>query len=415
MNARKKVVITGGGVVSGLGLGLETFWQGLLNNQSSIGVKDQWGMTDLAHDDEAIYYSPSAPFDVSMFVDNLKPPFPLKYSQLALAGCRLALQDAKLDISDLVAERLGLILDTTLSANAATETFLYKLFQDGPAKVSPFIFTKTTTNCALGDVARAFKLKGPSSILLGENSACYGYDLIEEGKADVVICGGFDEFRETTLLANLQRGNTPSAQGASNTEHRLLSDAIACEEGTTIFGEASAFVVLESAEHARLRGATILAELVDYQVSHDEAYHDFIAQRSAESLTDHWRSLCQRTGIRPDEVALLVGGGGLPAHIRAYETPAIRDFWHDAPVPRYTNVKAHTGETFSASPLLSLLAGALCLHEHKVIGTLYNPDQLGLADVATTHTIDYPFSPGQYAFVNSIHMGGNTVTLALRA
>ena len=413
MNARKKVVITGGGVVSGLGLGLEAFWQGLLDNRSSIAVKDEWSMTDLATD-EAIYYSPSTPFDVAMYVDNLKPPFPLKYSQLALAGCRLALQDAKLDISELVSERLGLILDTTLSANAATETFLYKLFQDGPAKVSPFIFTKTTTNCALGDVARAFKLKGPSSILLGENSACYGYDLIEEGKADVVICGGFDELREPTMLANLKRGNTPSAHGVT-AEYRSLNEAIACEEGTTIFGEASAFVVLESEEHARRRGATILAELIDYQISHDDAYQDFIAQRSARSLVDHWHSLCQRTGIRPEEVALLVGGGGLPAHIRGYETPAIREFWDESQTPLYTNVKAHTGETFSASPLLSLLTGALCLHENKVIGTLYDPDQLGLPDVASNKTIDHTFTAGQYAFVNSIHMGGNTVTLALRA
>ena len=414
MNARRKVVITGGGVVSGFGLGLDAFWQGLLANQSSIAIKDQWSMTDLATD-EAIYYSPSTPFDVAMFVDNLKPPFPLKYSQLALAGCRLALQDANLDVSDLVAERLGLILDTTLSANAATETFLYKLFQDGPAKVSPFVFTKTTTNCALGDVARAFKLRGPSSILLGENSACYGYDLIEEGKADVVICGGFDELREPTLLANYQRGYTPSASGSVYGEHRSLNEAIACEEGTAIFGEASAFVVLESAEHARKRGATILAELVDYHISHDPAYEDFINQRSSESLVNHWNNLFQQTGIRPDEVALLVGGGGLPVHIRGYETPAIRSVWGEEQTPRYTNVKAHTGETFSASPVLSLLTGALCLHEQKVIGTLYDPDQLGLSDAATAHTIDHAFTPGQYAFVNSIHMGGNTVTLAIRA
>ena len=412
MNARKKVVITGGGVVSGLGLGLDSFWNGLLDNRSSVTVKDTWDVPDLATS-ETIYYSPSAPFEVSSFIDNLKPPFPLKYSQLAMVGCQLALKNAQLDLSTLVPERLGLILDTTLSANAAAEAFLYKLLLDGPAKVSPFMFTKTTTNCALGDVARAFRLRGPSSILLGENSACYGYDLIEEGKADVVVCGGFDEIRETTLLANYRRGYTPPV--VVDGRQRPLSEAIANEEGVAIFGEASAFVVLESAEHARQRGATVLAELVDYHISRDTFYQDFIYERRADDLTDHLRTLCEQTGIHPDEVALLVGGGGLPNHIRQYETPAIRSVWGTGKSPRYTNVKAHTGETFSASPLLSLLTGALCLHHHKVTGTLYDPVQMGLSDMATTDTIDHAFSPDDYAFVNSLHVGGNTVTMALRS
>lgn len=412
MNARKKVVITGGGVVSGLGIGLDAFWNGLLDNRSSVTVKDTWDVPDLATS-ETIYYSPSAPFEVASFIDNLKPPFPLKYSQLAMVGCQLALQNARLDLTTLTPERLGLILDTTLSANAAAEAFLYKLLLDGPAKVSPFMFTKTTTNCALGDVARAFRLRGPSSILLGENSACYGYDLIEEGKADVVVCGGFDEIRETTLLANYRRGYTPPA--VVDGRQRPLSEAIANEEGVAVFGEASAFVVLESAEHAHQRGATVLAELIDYHISRDTCYQDFIYERRADDLTDHLRTLCAQTGIRPNEVALLVGGGGLPNHIRNYETPAIRSVWGTDRTPRYTNVKAHTGETFSASPLLSLLTGALCLHHHKVTGTLYDPAQMGLADTATTDTIDYAFSPDDYAFVNSLHVGGNTVTMALRA
>jgi 3-oxoacyl-[acyl-carrier-protein] synthase II len=411
MNTRKEVVITGGGVVSGLGIGLDAFWDGLLANQTSIGIKDTWDVPDLATD-EAIYYSPSVPFELSAYVEKLKPPFPLKYSQLALVGCQLALKNAGLDLTDLVPERLGLILDTTLSANAAAEAFLFKLLKDGPTNVSPFVFTKTTTNCALGDVARAFRLRGPSSILLGENSACYGYDLIEEGKADVVICGGFDEIRETTLLANYRRGYTPSA--VVNGKHRPLSEAINEENGVAMFGEASAFVVLESAEHARRRGATVLAKLVDYHISRDTAYRDFIYERSAENLTDHLLTLCRQTGIRPAEVALLVGAGGLPAHIRDYEAPAIRAVWGSDPAPRYTNVKAHVGETLSASPLLSLLTGALCLHRHKVTGTRYDPARLGLPDEATTDTIDHAFADTDYAFVNSLHVGGNTVTMALR-
>ena len=411
MNTASQVVITGGGVISGLGIGLDAFWQGVLANKSGVVVKNEWNVPDLATD-EAIFYSPSVPFEVGSFVDNLKPPYPLKYSQLAMVGCQLAIQNAQLDLTTLVPERLGLILDTSLSANQATETFLTKLFQDGPAKVSPFVFTKTTTNCALGDVARAFKLRGPSSILLGENSACYGYDLIKEGKADVIICGGFDEMREAWLLAYYGRGYTPSAQ--LDGQPRSLTDALADDDGVAIFGEASAFVVLESAEHARQRGATILAELVDYHISRDTAYQDFIYERTATDLAEHLHDLCEQTGIAPEAVALVVGGGGLPKHIRAYETAAIQTVWPTEALPRYTNVKAHTGEAFSASPILSLLTGALCLHHHKVAGTLYDPAQLGLAGSASASTVDHQFAPTDHAFINSLHTGGNTVTMALR-
>jgi 3-oxoacyl-[acyl-carrier-protein] synthase II len=412
MKFKPSVVLTGGGVLSGLGVGIEPFWQGLRQNQSAITVKDVWNVPDLATN-EAIFYAPCAEFVLAAHVDGLRPPFPLRYSQLAMVGCRLAINHAGLDLNTLVPEQLGLILDTTLSANAAAEAFLYKLYQDGPAKVSPFVFTKTTTNCALGDVARAFKLKGPSSILLGENSVCYGYDLIRDGKADVVICGGFDEIRETTLLANLNRGYLPPVMDASG-RRRSFTESLCDELGTIVYGEGAAFAVLESAEHAQRRGAAVLAEVLDYQVSGDSAYRDFIYERSADDLLDHLTEFCQNSQIDPASVNLFVGGGGLPWHIRNYEAPALYNLWTNDSLPAYVNIKGRTGETFSGSPVMSLLTGALCLRDNVVVGSGYTPVQTGLPTAAPEYTIDHTFAAGSTAFVHSLHVGGNAVTIALR-
>ncbi|QHV96217.1 beta-ketoacyl synthase N-terminal-like domain-containing protein [Spirosoma endbachense] len=412
MKTKPSVVLTGGGVLSGLGVGLEPFWDALRRNESAVTVKDTWNVPDLATN-EAIFYAPCADFSLTDHVGNLRPPFPLRYSQLAMVGCRLAIDNAGLDLTGLVPEQLGLILDTTLSANAAAEAFLYKLYTDGPSKVSPFVFTKTTTNCALGDVARAFKLKGPSSILLGENSVCYGYDLIRDGKADVVICGGFDEIRETTLLANLYRGYLPSVTDSSG-QRRTFAESLRDEQGIIVYGEGAAFAVLESAEHALRRQAAVLAEIVNYQVSGDTSYRDFIYERSADDLLDHLTEFCQNSQIDPSGVDLFVGGGGLPWHIRDYETPAIQDLWADSSLPAYANIKGQTGETFSASPIMSLLAGALCLRDNVVIGTGYEPAQVGLPTVAPKRTTDRVFGAGATAFVHSLHVGGNAVTLAIR-
>lgn len=388
------------------------FWNALRRNESAITVKETWNVPDLATD-EAIFYAPCAEFNLTEHVGSLRPPLPLRYSQLAMVGCRLAIDNAGLDLAGLVPEQLGLILDTTLSANAAAEAFLYKLYIDGPAKVSPFVFTKTTTNCALGDVARAFKLKGPSSILLGENSVCYGYDLIRDGKADVVICGGFDEIRETTLLASRHRGYLPSVTDPSG-QRRTFAESLRDEQGVIVYGEGAAYAVLESAEHARRRQATVLAEIVNYQVSGDTSYRDFIYERSADDLVDHLTEFCQYSQIDPSRVELFMGGGGLPWHIRNYEAPAIHDLWADSSLPAYANIKGHTGETFSASPIMSLLAGALCLRDNVVVGSGYDPAQTGLPTVAPEHTIDRAFRSGTTAFIHSLHVGGNAVTLAIR-
>jgi 3-oxoacyl-[acyl-carrier-protein] synthase II len=411
METQEKIVITGCGIVSGLGIGVQPFWEKLKAGESSIKVKDEWNTPDLDCS-TPVFYSKCADFSISEYFTDLKPPFPLRYSQLAMMGCKLAIEDANLDLASLSPEQIGLVLDTSCSSNGAAEAFLFKLFQDGPAKVSPFIFTKTTTNCALGDVARAFTLRGPSSILLGENSVCYGYDLIKAGKADIVICGGFDEIRETAILANQYRGYLPSVE--KNGKTRTFAESLVDEEGKVVYGEAASFVVLESESHAQKRGAKIYAQMLDYHVSGDEAYQDFIYDRSADSLKQHLVDFSESRQIDLEQVSLIVGASGMPWNVREYEAPVINDLWKNSTKPFYTTVKGAVGEGFSSSPITSLITGALCLQNDTVVGSGYNPQQVGLNGAAPKLAVSYSFEDDDIALVNSIHMGGNTVTVALK-
>jgi 3-oxoacyl-[acyl-carrier-protein] synthase II len=410
MQTEHKVVITGGGVVSGLGIGIEPFWNGLINNKSAIVIKDEWNTPDLDCS-TPIFFAPCADFKLGDYYKDLRPPLPLKYSQLAMVACRLALEDANINLSEIIPERIGLIMDTSFSSTAAAEEFLFKLYTDGPSRVSPFIFTKTTTNCALGDVARALKLKGPSSILLGENSACYGYDLIKDGKADLVVCGGFDEVRETTQLAHQQRGYLSRTE--KNGQRISFEESLKYEEGIAVNGEGSSFVILESAEHAAKRNAKIYAEMVDYYITGDESYVDYLYQRSAVSMTQHLENFCKINAFHTEDIKLIVGASCLPWNIREYEKPAIESLWGNNK-PKYTTIKGKTGETFSGSHMMALLTGALCMQNNKVAGTGYDSVQTGLEGFAPKDTIDYDFEEGSLAFVNTIHYGGNTVTIALK-
>jgi 3-oxoacyl-[acyl-carrier-protein] synthase II len=122
----------------------------------------------------------------------------------------------------------------------------------------------------------------------------------------------------------------------------------------------------------------------------------------------------ENTHISLNNVKLLVGGAGLPWNVRTYEKPAIDTLWQTEEKPFYTTIKGKTGETFSASPVLSLITGALCMKHNKIIGTGYDPLQTGLGNLAPQSALNHAFETGDITFVNSIHMGGNTVTVALQ-
>ncbi|MBD2754061.1 beta-ketoacyl synthase N-terminal-like domain-containing protein [Spirosoma validum] len=406
MSANQTIVLTGGGILSSLGNGVETFWQNLLADQAGVGIREDWTIPEIGTQ----YFGTCQPFTFTEAFSKLKPPFPLKYSQLAMMACHLAFQHAGLSMDELTPERVGLLLDTSFGANAAAEEFLIKLFQAGPAKVSPFTFTKTTVNCALGDVARTFGIKGPSSMSLGENSVCYGYDLLQDGKADVVVCGGFDEVREITLWSYAERKYLLSPK--SDGQPVDLPNNTSTDNEVMVMGEASAFVVLETLEHAKARGATIYAELVDYHAQNDRDYREFMHTRSEDDLTSTMNGVLRRSNTSPSSVGLVVGGACLPQHLSGAEGNAIRRIWPTDDL-YYTTLKGRIGETFSASGIASLLTAALALRDKVVPGTGYASteptDGLRIPETTTTYE-----SEKDYALVNSWHASGNNVSLLLK-
>ncbi len=119
-------------------------------------------------------------FSVKYYLPKLRPPYPSRYSQLALVATSLAIQDAQIELTSIDPTRIGTVLNTEFGPNEAVEKYLMDLFTKGPAAVSPLLFSRTVANVALGEIARYFQLKGPSSMLLGENSVCYAYDLLQD-------------------------------------------------------------------------------------------------------------------------------------------------------------------------------------------------------------------------------------------
>lgn len=421
MNAstpQARVVITGIGVVSSLGAGAEEHYDNLRKGRGGSVIKDTWSEPELNLE----YFFPCPEFDIKSSFAGLKAPFPLRYSQLAMMGCLKAVEDAGIRDLDIPRERLGMILNTTFAANAAVESYLRKLYGDGPRKTSPFTFTKTVSNCALGDITRYFKFRGPSSILLGENSVCYGLDLLRDNEADIMICGGFDEVRDINVLSHREAGvlSTPGAETTGSAHDNLVA-TLRREEtsGQTILGEGSAFVVLEKREHALARGAKIYAEIKDYATIRDEAYVDWVPERNQGDFSYVMDASMKYARVTPAEVDCVVGGAGLPWQANDQEVAAIRSVWNDSPVS-YTMVKPLTGETFGASGPMALATAAMMMERNEIIGTGLPADLFTVSATASpTVSISERTVPARgrlrNVLVNSLHAGGNTTSIVLGA
>jgi 3-oxoacyl-(acyl-carrier-protein) synthase len=414
-NQQQRVVITGVGIVSSLGMGAEEHYENLRKGQSGGTIKNEWTEPELKEE----YFFPCPNFNIKDSFEGLRAPFPLRYSQLAMMGCLKAVEDAGIYDLDIPRERLGMILNTTFAANGAVEAYLRKLFGQGPRKASPFTFTKTVSNCALGDITRYFKFRGPSSILLGENSVCYGLDLIRDDEADIMICGGFDEVRDIIVLSHRQAGILPDPNGteSENAQADLLRTLTRGQNGgQTLMGEGSAFVVLEKIEHAQARGAKIYAEVKNYATVRDEAYVDWVPERNQDDFSYVMDQSMKFSEVQPSEVDCVVGSAGLPWQAREQEVTAIASVWNDRPV-HYTMTKTMTGETFGASGPMTLATAALMMDRDEVVGTGIPADLFGppVGNVSICEDTRPVKSPLRNVLVNSVHTGGNTTSIVLGA
>ncbi len=408
MEQSDKIVITGIGVVSGLGVGKDAFWENAIAGKTAITKKSEWDLEGIG-----TQYFGSCSFSMKNYFEKVSVPPPLRYSQLALLGCKLALDDADVSTENLAADRVGLIMNTNFGASDAVERYLGSLFRRGAAGVSPMLFTKTVNNCALGDTARMFNLKGPSSMLVGEDSVCYGLDLLRDKRADVMVCGGFDETRSIFVRPYAKQGHLlPVQSGLTLSESLTNID----DTGKIILGEASAFVVLERLEHAQQRGSTIYAEVAGAATRCDHVGNHLIFERTPDDLRSTMTDALRDGHCSYQEVGLVVGTSCLPWQIASYELPALREIWSDENI-LYTTIKGKIGETFGGSSVTSLAVGALSLTHQIVPGTGFSAqhfkesNHVVLPENASNYSL---INDRSCAIVNTSHIGGNITSVVLR-
>jgi 3-oxoacyl-[acyl-carrier-protein] synthase II len=294
----RRVVITGMGVVTPIGCDIPTFWRRLVAGESGVGVIDRFDLGDLPVRIAALVKD----FEPEAFLDRKEIRRTDRFVQYALAASQMAYDDAGFR-SPPDGERFGVFIGSGLGG---LETMLsnYDTLQErGHRRVSPFMVPMMIGNMASGEVSIRFGAKGPSgtpvsACATGNNAIGDAFRLIRTGVTDVMLAGGAEAVVHPLALAGFA---SMRALSTRNDEPERASRPFDRDRDGFVMGEGAGVMVLEELEHARRRGARILAELVGFGQSSD-AYHATAPDPAGEGAARAMRLALADAGLAPEEV-----------------------------------------------------------------------------------------------------------------
>jgi 3-oxoacyl-[acyl-carrier-protein] synthase II len=393
-----RVVVTGIGILSGFGIGKDVFWEGLLSDQSAIYPFDGWRMPEIG----CQFVAQIPDWDAKSYLPKLRPPYPSRYSQMAMTAVALALRDAQLDLTTIDATRIGTLLNADLGPIATVEKYLVDLFTKGAETANPLLFARTVANVALGDIARYFQFRGVSSMLIGENSLGYAYELLQDDRADIIVCGGVDELQEALLWSYKNLGLLSSPEQDQPPFQPYLG-----QSSGMVLGEAVAMLILERYDHAIQRQAKIYSEVLGYATLCDRAANYILSDRTCEDLINVMKAALNEADLSPSDINFVIGCASSHPQLSQVELSALKTLWQDSSV-KITSIKGSVGETLGSSGSLGLSAAALSLKT----GVIPSCGQVPVDTVAVVAPRSQP-NQSRFCLCNSIHMGGNNTTIVL--
>ncbi len=361
---RRRIVVTGLGMVSSLGNTVEDSWAALIAGRSGAGTITQFDATGYP----ANFACEVKDLDVTEYVDYKASRRMDRFTHLALAAARQAEADSGLRIAE-ISDRVGAAVATGIGGLRSFEACVDQLRERGPDRVNPFSIVQIIPNLAAGWVSIELGTKGP---LLAQCTACAasnmaigdGMDAIRLGRADVMLCGGTEAPVTKVGIAGF---GAMRAISRRNDDPERASRPFDGERDGFVMGEASAMVVIEALEHAQARGAKIYAELLGYGVSSD-ATHVSDPDPTGESPARALRMAFVDAGVDPSEVGYVNAHGtstpiGDSAETRVLKVALGEEKAYRTPVSSTKGATGHclgaAGAVEAAFTILALERGVL--------------------------------------------------------
>jgi len=407
----RRVVVTGIGLVSSLGIGTSENWNALLAGTSGVGRITQFDLTGFAVQIAAEVKG----FDPLQFVDKKAVKKMDVFIQYAIAASQFAVDDSKLVIGSDNATDVGVFIGSGIGGFATIEREHKALLDGGPRRISPFFIPSAIINLASGHVSIRFGAKGPN---LASCTACSAsahaigdsFEIIRRGDADAMIAGGSE-----AAITPMSVGGFSAMRALStrNDEPGKACRPFDKDRDGFIIGEGAGILVLEELEAARRRGARIYAEIVGYGMSAD-AYHITAPSEDGNGAVRVMQLALKKAGIAPEQVDYINAHGTSTPFNDRLETLAIkRCFGEHARRVAISSTKSMTGHLLGGAGGLEAGISALAVYHQAVPPTvnLDNPDP--------DCDLDYvPHSSRQlkiqYALSNSFGFGGTNAALLFK-
>ena len=365
---RRRVVITGMGTISAVGLNLQDSWSALINGKSGVGMITKFDTTEYATKfaAEVKGFQPENHFEVKE-VRRLDP-----FAQYAIVCAREALMQSGLDLEKEVRDRIGVIVGSGIGGMLSMETEMAKLLSQGPRRVSPFFIPQMISDIAAGHISMEYNLKGPNYATV---SACAtsGHSIgaaamaIQRGDADVMVAGGSEAAITPIGIAGF---NSMKALSTRNDDPATASRPFDLNRDGFVMGEGAGILILEDLDHALARGAKIWAEMAGIGFTAD-AYHLTAPAPGGEGAVRAMRVCLKDGGLKPEEVDYINAHGTSTPYNDKNETEAIKTVFGDKAYDlAISSTKSMTGHILGAAGAIELIVSTLAIHYNKIPPTI---------------------------------------------
>jgi len=407
----RRVVVTGIGPVTPIGIGVEPYWDALASGRSGVGPIT---LFDASNHTTKIA-AEITDFDAGQYMEPGEARRMDRFVQFAVAAAKLAVADAKLEINDGNRDRVGVLVGSGIGGCNTWETQHSILLEKGPGRVSPFFVPMLIADMGSGQISILTGARGPNSAVVtacatGTHAIGDAYNIIKRGAADAMLAGGAE-----APVCSLAAAGFCSAKAMStrNDEPERASRPFDKERDGFVMGEGAGVVVLEDLETARARGARIYAEVIGYGMSGD-AYHITAPAPEGEGAVRCMNAAIEDAGIRPNEIGYVNAHGTATDLGDRFETAAIKtvfgEFAYSLPV---SSTKSMMGHLLGAAGAAEAIACILAMERGMIPPTInYEfPD----ADC----DLDYVPNEARKANVevslsNSFGFGGHNASIILR-
>ncbi len=407
-----RVVVTGLGAVTPIGIGKEDFIAGLREGRNGIERITQFDPTEYASQIAGEVKN----FNPDDFIDKKESKRMDRYAQFAVATAQMALADAALDLDKIDRERAGVFVGAGIGGMPTLHQQYKKLFDKGPSKISPFFIPMMIANMAAGQIAINLGIHGPSACVVtacatGTNCIGDAFRVIQNGEADIMFAGGAEASVSQAGVAGFAAMKALCADHNDDPHH--ASRPFDKNRSGFVMGEGAGVIVLESLESAKKRGAKIYAEIVGYGRNND-AYHITTPAPEGEYQAKCMKLALDDAKILPAEVDYINAHGTSTHFNDEGETKAIKTvFGEHAYKVAVSSTKSMTGHMLGAAGGVEAIATVLAISESFVPPTInYETPDEGL-------DLDYVPNKSReqvvnVAISNSFGFGGHNACLVFK-